>query len=90
MTFAAFEADRRTNYALVRCLEIIPEASRRLGAEARGRRPHIPPHAMADAGNVYRHSYHRLALDIVWQTVQDQWTEIIEVCRVELSRPPAL
>ncbi|CAA2101956.1 hypothetical protein MBUL_01440 [Methylobacterium bullatum] len=89
MTFAAFEADQRTNYAVVRCLEIISEASRRLRPETKARHPRIPWREIADAGNFYRHAYHRLALDIVWKTVHDQLTEIIEVCRAELSRPPA-
>ncbi|GJE16153.1 HepT-like ribonuclease domain-containing protein [Methylobacterium marchantiae] len=89
MTFAAFEADQRTNYAVVRCLEIISEASRRLGAETKARHPQIPWRDIADAGNFYRHAYHRLALDNVWKTVHDQLTEIIEACRTELSRPPA-
>ena len=32
LTFEAFAADRRTLYAIIRCLEIISEASRRVDA----------------------------------------------------------
>ena len=89
MTYEAFAADQRTNYAVVRCLEIVSEASRRVGIEVRQRHPAIPWRDIADAGNFYRHSYHRLALDIVWRTVQDQLPNIIAVCRAELDPPSA-
>ena len=41
-TFEAFRADRRTVYAVVRCLEIVSEASRRLPTEFKARHPEIP------------------------------------------------
>lgn len=89
MTFVAFEADQKTHYAVVRCLEIISEASRRLSAEMKARHPGLPWRDIADAGNFYRHGYRRVALDIVWQTVHDQLNPIVAVCLAELSRSPA-
>jgi len=89
MTFPDFEADQKTHYAVVRCLEIISEASRRLGPDAKARHPSIPWRDIADAGNLYRHAYHRVALDIVWKTVHDQLTPLIAVCRFELGGPAA-
>lgn len=89
LTFAAFEADLLTQYAVVRCLEIISEARRRLTAETKARHPDIPWRDIAHAGNPYRHAYHRVSLDIVWKTVHDQLNPITAVCRVELSRPQA-
>ena len=38
----AFRADRRTVYAVTRCLEIISEASRKLPLELKQRHPNIP------------------------------------------------
>lgn len=87
LTFEAFTADQRTNYAVVRCIEIISEASRRFGPELRARHPHIPWQDIADTGNFYRHAYHRVALDIVWRTVHEPLTEIVAVCRAELDAP---
>jgi len=37
MDFAAFVADRKTVYAVIRALEIVSEASRRLPAEIKDR-----------------------------------------------------
>lgn len=89
MTFAAFEADLRTQYAVICCLEIISEASRRLGPELKARHPGIPWRDIADAGNFYRHAYHRVSLDNVWKTVHDQLNPLVAVCDAELGRPPA-
>lgn len=62
---ATFRADRRTVYAVVRALEIISEASRRLPNEMLDRHPEIDWVAVSAAGNIYRHSvaateFHRL------------------------------
>ncbi|KQP82790.1 HepT-like ribonuclease domain-containing protein [Methylobacterium sp. Leaf117] len=88
MSFAAFEADQKTQYAVVRCLEIISEASRRIDSETKARHPDIPWRDIADAGNLYRHAYHRVALDIVWKTVHDLLTPIVAACHAELRGPP--
>lgn len=88
LTFEAFAADKRTNYAVVRCLEIISEASRRLSAETQRRHPEVDWRGIADAGNLYRHSYHRVALDIVWRTAHERLAGIVAACRIELARSP--
>ena len=51
----AFRADRKTVYAVVRALEIIPEASRRLPDDLLYRHPEIDRATIAAAGNIYRH-----------------------------------
>ncbi len=89
MTFEAFTEDIRTNYAVVRCLEIVSEASRRIiSAETKARHPHVPWRIIADAGNFYRHSYHRVALDIVWGTVHEKLPILVAAAEAELGRPP--
>jgi uncharacterized protein with HEPN domain len=57
MDFAEFVADRKTVYAVVRALEIVSEASRRLSPELKERHPELDWAAVAAAGNVYRHEY---------------------------------
>jgi len=49
-----FRADQKTVYAVVRALEIISEASRRLPDELHHRHPEIDWAAIAAAENVYR------------------------------------
>ena len=48
----AFRADRKTVYAVVRALEIISEASRRLPEQLLERHPEIDWPAVAAAGNI--------------------------------------
>ena len=50
LDFAAFRADRKTVYAVVRALEIISEASRRLTGDLLDRHPEIDWVAVAAAG----------------------------------------
>jgi uncharacterized protein with HEPN domain len=69
MSLKAFENDRLRQYAVVRCLEIISEASRRLPADLKDRHPAIPWREIAAAGNVYRHEYGSVAPRRVWTTV---------------------
>lgn len=88
MTFAAFEADLRTTYAVVRCLEIVSEASRRLTDGMRDRHPDIPWRDIAAIGNVFRHGYHAVKLDIVWRTVHERLPVLVAACRAELDRAP--
>jgi uncharacterized protein with HEPN domain len=66
----AFKADRRTFYAVTRCLEIVSEATRRLPSSVRDRHPNLPWRAIMGAGNVYRHDYDNVAEEFVWRTVR--------------------
>lgn len=87
MTFEQFHSDRRTVYAVIRCLEIISEASRRLPGEIKDRHPHIPWANIAGAGNVYRHDYEDVADEMVWETVQGSLGPLLAVVKNELRRP---
>jgi len=71
LSVEALKGDRRTFYALTRCLEIISEAARRLPQSLRNRHPELPWRAIMGAGNAYRHDYDNVAEEIVWRTVQN-------------------
>lgn len=85
MTFEQFGGDRRTVYAVIRCLEIISEASRRLPDDLKDRHPRIPWANMAGAGNVYRHDYEDIADDMIWRTVRDSLGPLLAVVQLELQ-----
>jgi len=57
--------DLRTLYAVIRCLEIISEASRRLPDDLKQRYPAIAWRRVAAAGNIYRHDYEDVAAQII-------------------------
>jgi uncharacterized protein with HEPN domain len=74
-----FLADRRTVYAVMRCLEIISEASRRLPPDLKSRHPHIRWRGMAGAGNVYGHEYERVLDRAIWDTVHESLGPLLAV-----------
>jgi uncharacterized protein with HEPN domain len=86
MTFEAFQADRRTVYAVIRCLEIISEASRRLPDDLKARHSKIPWADVAGAGNVLRHDYEDVLDEIVWRTVEHSLGLLANAVRIELER----
>ena len=81
-----FREDRRTYFAVVRCLEIISEASRRVDDEIRQRRPALEWRAIAGSGNIYRHDYENVTPDLVWRTATSRMDELVAMAREELTR----
>jgi uncharacterized protein with HEPN domain len=86
MAFTNFTSDQRTSYAVVRCLEIISEATRRLPTELKARHPEIEWSDIAGSGSIYRHQYQAVSTDIIWQTVQDDLEPLRIVTEMELAR----
>ena len=86
MTYAEFQADVRTVYAVVRCLEIISEASRGVDAAVTARHPELPWVDMAGAGNIYRHDYENVREALVWRTVKDALPVLLTALEPELLR----
>jgi len=85
-TLEQFKSDRLTNYAVMRALEIVSEASRHLTSELKSRHPLIDWRAIADAGNVYRHVYHNVDLDRVWAAATALVDPLYEAAKSELAR----
>ena len=56
---------------MIRTLEIISEASRRLSDELKARHPQIQWREMAAAGNFYRHNYEDVTPRRVWKTLRE-------------------
>jgi uncharacterized protein with HEPN domain len=86
MDLAAFVADRKTVYAVVRALEIVSEASRKLPAEMRERHTEIDWAAVAAAGNVYRHEYDAVDETLIWHTVRQGLGALRGVAASELDQ----
>ena len=88
MTKDAFISDRKSVYAVVRCLEIISEASRRLDSSVKVRHVAIPWEQIAGAGNIYRHDYDNVLESYVWTTVMDSLPSLLAVVDAELGTCP--
>ena len=86
LSFDEFQKDTRTSYAVIRCLEIISEASRRLPAELKARHPQIEWSEIAAAGSIYRHAYEIVRNDLIWRTVSERLEPLHRAIEAELNR----
>ena len=67
---AAFLVDRMRQDAVIRKLEIIGEAVKRLSEKTRGRRPEIPWKQIAGMRDRLTHDYFGVDLGLVWRVVE--------------------
>jgi len=67
----AFEADLVTQDAVVRQLEVIGEATKRVSKELRSKHPDIPWADMAGMRDVLIHDYIDVDLGVVWKTASE-------------------
>ncbi|MGQ0680753.1 HepT-like ribonuclease domain-containing protein [Bradyrhizobium sp.] len=65
-----FASDMMMRMATERLLEIVCEASRSLPDEIKKSEPTINWRKIIDFGNVLRHAYHAIRVDILWDIVQ--------------------
>ena len=85
VSYDQFEADLRTNFAVVRALEIIGEATRRLPMEFRREYPDIPWKNMAGMRDRIIHGYDTVDLQIVWDVVKGDIPRIKPLIRQILA-----
>ena len=72
-------------YAVVRALEIVSEATRKLPHELKVRYPEIDWAAIAASGNVYRHEYEVVDESLVWYTARNATEALRRMATVELE-----
>jgi uncharacterized protein with HEPN domain len=89
VTLDAFEADWQKRWLVEPGVEIVSEASRRLGAEPKARHPEIPWPKVAGIGNVLRHGYELIAADVIWKLAQIDLPVLDKACREELTAESA-
>jgi uncharacterized protein with HEPN domain len=65
-----FFADRKTQDAVIRNLEVIGEAAKQLSAEARAAQPSVPWKQIAGMRDVLIRHYFGVDLSIVWEVVE--------------------
>jgi uncharacterized protein with HEPN domain len=70
VSYSRFETDFRINFAVVRALEIIGEAAKRLPDDLRQRYPDIPWKGMAGMRDRIIHGYDNVDFQIVWEVIK--------------------
>ncbi len=71
MSFEDFARDDKTSSAVVRKLEIIGEAVKRLPGEVRNRFSEIPWGSMAKTRDKIIHFYHGVDYEIIWKIIRE-------------------
>lgn len=69
--FEAFQANREKILAVVKLIEILGEAVKKIPDEVRNRYPEIPWKAIAGMRDILVHEYWGIDVNVIWATVQE-------------------
>ena len=70
--------DEMLQAALIRWMEVIGEAARRVPDEFRERYPGVPWRQTTDLRNVLIHDYDTIDLDLLWRIIQERLPALLE------------
>ena len=85
LSYGGFVADTRTVYAVVRALEIVSEATRKLPPDLKARYPEIDWMAISAAGNDYRHEYEVVDESLIWYTARNGIEPLRRMATMEMQ-----
>ena len=69
MTFEEFERDKKTQYAVIHCLEVIGEAVKKIPVDIKDQHPHIPWKEIAGMRDKLIHEYFGVDIATIWATI---------------------
>ena len=79
MSYDQFTADRKTIHAVVRSLEIVGEATKKIPQEIRSLYPDLPWNEIAAMRDKLIHEYFGVDLEIVWETAQNDLAPLEDI-----------
>lgn len=68
MDYTAFQADEKTQFAVVRALEIIGEATKKIPLDVRAEHPEVPWRERSGMRDKLIHDYISVNSEVVWKT----------------------
>jgi uncharacterized protein with HEPN domain len=85
MTFEQFIADRKTVYAVIRCFEIIGEATKNIPADIRAFNSVIPWSDMARMRDKCIHAYWGIKYQIIWKAIKEELPVLVPQIKALLA-----
>lgn len=76
MSYETFAKDKKTINAVIRSLEVLGEATKRIPQSVRQKHPHIPWNKMAGMRDILIHDYMGVDLKTVWKVTQERLQDI--------------
>ena len=76
MTFKQFRDDEKTIYAVIRAIEVIGEASKKIPDKIRQSQPAIPWREISGMRDKLIHDYFGINVKVVWKTATEDLLEI--------------
>ena len=78
MSFQDYLNDEKTQFAVIRCLELIGEATKRLSDEIRKQDSDIPWKAMSGMRDRLIHAYDSIDIELVWKTARETLPKVLK------------
>lgn len=85
MTYQDFERDEKTQYAVIRALEILGEAAKKVPSDVKTAYPEIPWREIGGMRNKLIHDYTGVNLMVIWRTLQQDLPPLIQQLQRLLS-----
>ena len=85
---AAFDGSRMVQYATIRALQVMAEATKRLSPERKATHPDVPWRQIAAFRNVLVHEYARVDPDAVWRVLEQELPALEQAVRAMRDAPP--
>jgi len=82
----AFDNDVRTQRAVAYNFLVLGEAARRMPETVRNQFPHVPWTRIVAMRNIVVHEYHRVDVNIIWDSIQTDLPELIPLLEQVLAR----